>query len=56
MSQIAESDNIQMGKVWVEGMLRAKAKTKSIADIEWGYHVTIKYDISTRDILKMEAR
>ncbi|WP_413585977.1 protein-glutamine glutaminase family protein [Bdellovibrio sp. HCB274] len=39
MSKVAEQSKIQMGKVWVEGTLRVTPKSKSLPNIEWGYHV-----------------
>lgn len=39
MSQIAEEEKIEMGKVWATGFLRVNTKNKSVPTIEWGYHV-----------------
>jgi hypothetical protein len=49
MARIAEKEKIQMGKVWVEGVLRAKTKSPIAPEVQWWFHVAPVLYVKTPD-------
>lgn len=39
MARIAESQKIEMGKIYADGILRTKTDIKEMPEVTWGYHV-----------------